>query len=166
MKIKGIVVPHDEEQPLSINEFEQGDYQAIQSVVGGTFGVIDILRPAPSSIFIHDEGKIIGLPLNRRATMLLWASDSQWRGYDIVVGDAFVLGQPDEEGDTMAVPAEVEDLLLHTDEYKIEVQGFGDGGSWSGNALRFKDPFEALNWVLGLADRWTAVDQVRIVPAS
>lgn len=165
MKIKGIVVPHDEEQQLQLVEIEQGNYRDIQSHVGGTFDVIDIQRPTLTSVFIHDEGKIIGLPLNRRATMLLWASDAKWRGYDIIVGDALILGPPDEEGETTAVPGEVEDLLLHTDEYKMEVQTTGNGDSWDGNQLRFTDPFTALNHVLALAERWTAVEQVRIVPS-
>ncbi|WOI90199.1 DUF3846 domain-containing protein [Rhodococcus qingshengii] len=164
MIISGIFIPHDEEEPLRTVEFEQGDYKAIQGFIGGTFGVINIERPALSSIFVHDDGKIIGLPLNRRATMLLWASDSKWRHFDAIMGDALVLGIPDDEGETMGVPAELDELLLHTSEYKMEVQTVGDGDSWSGNGLRFSEPFEAYNYVLGLADRWGAVTEVRIVP--
>lgn len=165
MNISGVFIPYDEEQPIKVIDIPRGEYTAIQAIIGGVFGVINIGRPTPSSIFIHDEGKIVGLPLNRRATMLLWASDSRWWHQDVIMGDAFILGPPDDEGDTTGIPEDFKQLLLDTEEYKMEVQTTGSGDAWAGNQLRFNDPFDALNYVLGLAERWHAVEQVRIVPA-
>lgn len=79
--ITGIVIPADTETPISTVEFERGDISVIQNVVGGYFGVIDT-TPHQSSIWIHDEGKLIGLPVNLRATLYVWL-DSVWREHDV-----------------------------------------------------------------------------------
>ncbi len=47
-----------------------------------------------------------------------------------------------------------------------EVQTAGDGEKWSRNALRFADKKDAEEWVEGLAMRWAAVTNTRVVPTD
>ena len=39
------------------------------------------------------EGKLDDLPLNQRATVIAWAHNSAFRGYDVIVGNTFIVGQ-------------------------------------------------------------------------
>lgn len=161
MAVSGIVIPVDESQPIYPVTIERGDYQAYQKYVGGNFDVVNF---ADATYFVHDEGKVIGLDLNRRATLLLWLLDSRWRGRDVINGHAVLVGQPDDEGDTMSVPEALYDLLLNTEGYRVEVQT--GTPKWDSNRIVYDDPFEAANAGLSLAERWLLVTDVRIVAVS
>jgi hypothetical protein len=56
------------------------------------------------SCYLDEEGKIKGLPLNERATML--ASQAGWSGAmsDVICGPALFLGPTDDEGYDTDVP--------------------------------------------------------------
>jgi len=47
------------------------------------------------------------LPLNQRATVITWAHNSAFRGYDLILGDAFIVGPVDGNGDDLTVPHEL-----------------------------------------------------------
>ena len=100
--MKGVLIPCDSELPMQVVEFDR-DYRNIQKHVGGLFEVIDIPR-TDACLFCNEEGKIIGLPLNVRATEFLYAHRSEYIGYDAIMGDVLVLGDADENGDTMSCP--------------------------------------------------------------
>lgn len=159
--IKGIVIPADEEQPIKLVEVEGGNYREFQKHVGGNFDAINIERPE-ASIFIHDEGKIIGLPLNRRASVVLWVHNKRFRHVDAIMGDALLIGAPDDVGDTQGIPEELINLFLETDEWKYEVQVYDEQG-WHGNQITFNEVFDAYDDALVLADRWSKVEEIRIV---
>lgn len=76
----GIVIPSDDQRPLTVQEF--GDLSDYQAVVGGYIEAISIGKEG-LSFFAHDEAKLIGLDLNRRATVLWWlqAYPMQLRDY-------------------------------------------------------------------------------------
>lgn len=67
--------------------------------------------PAAFTVYLNEEGKLDGLPLNLRATHLALAS----LGGDVIVGDAVVLGPPDAVGDDTPAPDELLDVLRQWD---------------------------------------------------
>ncbi|MEU2204240.1 DUF3846 domain-containing protein [Microbacterium oleivorans] len=158
----GIVIPADEAAPLEFRLF--GQITEYQEAVGGYFQCVDIDEPA-ATFFCNEDGKVIGLPLNRRASLAWWTLFSAARGVDALMGDVILLGQPDEEGDTQDVPAELVTLLMKTDLYKYEVETHEKSGKWYGNMTRFDNYFEACNAALGLLDRWTLANDIRVLAA-
>lgn len=116
-KITGIVIPADVDVPISTIEFERGDITAIQQVVDGTFDVIDTASHG-ASIWIHDEGKLIGRPFNLRAALYLWL-DSVWRQQDVLLGAVLFTGHPDRDGNTTDAPEELMTLLFQTDRCRM-----------------------------------------------
>lgn len=164
MKITGILIPEDVDEPIKKIEFDRNDIKTMQGYVGGNFDVIDLDRPH-CSIFFGDESKLIhDWHANRRATWILWLHKSEFRRMDVIAGDTFITGPPDKGGNTKSVPAELLTLLFDTSLFKVEVQTEEDG-EWSGNGLEFTQWEEAYQYALRLADRWTAVLHLRVVPA-
>lgn len=162
MKITGILVPQDDEQPLQKVEFERGDIRTMQGYVGGTFDVIDIDNP-PASIWFDDEGKIKAeWTPNRRATLMLWVHSSAFRNFDVVAGNALLTGPPDKNGDTTSAPDHLLKLLFERCTLKVEVQTEEDG-PWNGNEQWFADWESAYIYAVQLAERWSLVKEVRVV---
>ena len=64
-----------------------GSLKSMQEVVGGTIQAIFPFEE-PVALICNDEGKLLGLPLNRA----LWNADG--RIYDIVAGTFFLCGAP------------------------------------------------------------------------
>lgn len=64
-----------------------GSLKSMQEAVGGT---IQVLYPfeKPVALICNDEGKLLGLPLNRALR------DSEGQIYDIVAGTFFLLRSP------------------------------------------------------------------------
>jgi hypothetical protein len=64
-----------------------GSLKSMQEIVGGT---IQVLYPftEPVALICNDEGKLLGLPLNRALR------DENGRIYDIVAGAFFLCGAP------------------------------------------------------------------------
>jgi hypothetical protein len=104
MIITGIVIPATIEQSMTRVEYESEDFRFIQSIVGGTFTVTDLEEDVKASIFSNDEGLLIGLDFNKRATALLYAFSPRHIGYTMLVGTCLIVGYPDEEGVTQSVP--------------------------------------------------------------
>lgn len=57
------------------------------------------------TLWCNEEGKLFGLPINKLATALWWSLKPAMRGLDILCGPVVVTGGPDENGDTLSVPA-------------------------------------------------------------
>jgi hypothetical protein len=55
----------------------RGDIRVYQQVVNGLFDVVD-LEPPSSSLFFNDEGKLMGLPVNSRGSLLLWVHNTRF----------------------------------------------------------------------------------------
>ena len=161
--IHAIQIPADEQRPLykvTLNNLE-----SMQSAVGGLIEFMDIDRPE-ASLICNEEGKLLGLPMNRRATLLLWVHLTRWRGHDALAGDVLIVGRPNDKGDTQNVPQELVDLLFNTKRFKYEVTTYDSLETWSGNQRRYDDWVTAYNDGLALASRWFAVNDVRVVPAE
>lgn len=164
MAIKVIVVPHDEQQPIREQEIDKSNPNAYRELVGGNLEVVQLYWPS-SSMYLNEEGKEQVLPVNKRATALLWIHAPVFHGRDFIVGDAFLVGQPDKHGDDTTVPAELVKLLLHTERYRVEVKT-AESEQWSTNQRVFTAWMSAYEYAIRLVERWTALKDVRVVPAN
>ncbi len=157
---KGILVPHDMDKPLELREFSEfGDYQR---AVGGWIESIDI----PSlgiMVFVNEEGLLRHMPLNLRMTFLWWFHAPEARQRAMIVGNAVIVGTPDEDGNTTDVPESVISLLMETQVYRVEVQVIGET-EWHRNAAKYTDYWEAVIWAMLLLERWALANDVRVVP--
>lgn len=157
-----IVIPADEDQPLESRLLQSlDDYY---EVVGGLFEAVDTEEPH-ASFFVNEEGKLIDLPLNRRATLLWWGTTRAARNADVLMGDVLIVGPPDDEGETTDVPAEVLEMLFPSSEFRVEVETLDTPGAWNGNQARYSTCFDAWNAAFSLMERWMAVTDIRIVAA-
>lgn len=159
---RGVIIPEDEADPITVGDFARlKDYH---EAIHGYIEIADLSDP-DASIYFDEEGKLKSLKLNRRATLLLWMHNPAFRNRDVIVGNAVVVGQPDYDGETTDIPQELEERLLGTNVYKIEVQTTGDGDKWNSNQRQYDSWVDAYNDGLSLAERWLAVEAVRVVAA-
>ena len=158
----GIVIPADEALPLE--KLEVHGIQDMQKAVGGLFEVLDTQEPA-ASVWSNEEGLILDLPVNRRASILLWLGNKAHRGYTTLRGDCLVTGNPDDQGQTTSVSPELLALFFDTESIKFEVQTADSGTAWSSNQQRFDNYFDAAAAALSLSGRWFLVTAMRVVPA-
>jgi hypothetical protein len=126
--IRVIVIPADPDEPVTLRYLARDEngstLRAMQTTVGG---YVDVVRAAPGvDLWINDEGLLIGMPFNERATAFVhtvkWAlATCGWPGkvtsslrdateeavlaerHVRLVGPAFIAGAT-EEGETVSVP--------------------------------------------------------------
>lgn len=101
---KAMIIPADEAQPVRFEELS--GLEAMQKVVGGYIELVPMtLNIAGTqhevSLFCNEEGKLEGLPLNRRATQM---AGRNLRPGDYLAGDVFLTGAPDDDGNETDVP--------------------------------------------------------------
>lgn len=80
----------------SITEFVLDDangLEQLQALVGGWLEGVDL---GDAFMYVNEEGKIDGLPVNASATLLFHAVHGP---HDIIVGNVVLVGQSDENGD-------------------------------------------------------------------
>jgi hypothetical protein len=92
--MKVVVIPADTAEPVRVEDVEKIDLAFLQKITGGyieaiSFGKDDL------SMYLNEEGKLDGLPRNRRATALAQGS-IQYNDY--IVGNAVITGPVDDEG--------------------------------------------------------------------
>ena len=79
------------------------DYKDLRYLVGGHVEAVAL--PDGMTMYVNEEGKLMGLPMNGRATLLM-----PYPG-DYIVGVAVIVGSPTEDGeDTGLTPAQLEIL--------------------------------------------------------
>ncbi|GGF18451.1 DUF3846 domain-containing protein [Subtercola lobariae] len=137
----GIFIPADDSVELTLREFSSlPDYQ---TAVGGFIEAVDLVQPrfALSTLIMNEEGKLDGLPINKRATLLLWIHQPALRFRDEIVGDAILVGTANIRGGYSDVPPRLRSLLFDLTEFTIEtvsetsdstkrVQHLGSFSSW------------------------------------
>ena len=97
-----IIIPCDHDEAIWTSDLRNPDYRTFQGLVDGLIEFIDL--PHGGSLVCNEESKLIRLPLNYRATALLWLMRPEYIQRDFIAGDVVVAGVPDEEGDTTAAP--------------------------------------------------------------
>lgn len=157
---KGIVIPHDAGALLHTAQFSAlNDYQ---DAVGGWIEPIQIQSPH-ICIIANEEGKVHGLQLNQRATIMLWLLAQELQGLDALVGDVVLIGTRGPE--QVEIPEPFRKLLLETDRYKCEVQTDKRPDHWYGSGMRFSSYFRAAADVLNFKSRSSDIEKVRVVAA-
>lgn len=63
--LSAIVIPADDRQPLRLEQFDTHDLDARQRLVGGSFEILRLERPA-ATLYLSEDGKFLGMPINRR----------------------------------------------------------------------------------------------------
>ncbi|MGY2746223.1 DUF3846 domain-containing protein [Arthrobacter sp. UYCu723] len=155
----GVIIPHDGE--LAIRQETFASLHDYQKAVGGYIEAISIEQPA-MTMFANEEGKLQGLPVNRRATLLWWLLIPSARHRDVLCGDVVLVGPAADDGKTLDIPEDMHRMLFQTRAFKIEVQTVDDPSIWNGNSRVFDDYFAAAASGLNLSERWTAVERVRV----
>lgn len=116
--LRAVVIPVD--GPVRIETAPSGDdrLQYLQGIVGGYIEAVNVQevltdrgrRRAPATVWVNEEGKILGLPINPRATDLCAATIGGWFA-DVICGDVVVLGPPDQRGDETTCPDVIVDII-------------------------------------------------------
>lgn len=164
--VNSIVIPAEEAQPLQTQLLTQG-LEDRQELVGGLIQGIDFTDP-PARLYCNEEGKVLELPMNKRATLLLWAHNQAFRYRDVIVGDAYLVGPVGRHSTDTSVPDEYLERLFQARQFRIEVKS-SDDAEWHDQGARFDQwttAYEhALGWGVGLGNRLPPrLADVRIVP--
>lgn len=163
-RINTIVIPAGEELTVRQDEVGSSNLPEYQRIVDGLVEHATLNSPA-SGLYFNEEGKLRGLPLNRRATLLLWMHSPVFRYADVITGDALLTGPVDQEGYDTNAPDDLVETILGTKRLRAEVRTYGEA-SWHGNERRFDNWVDAYSYVLDLGRRWTSVEDVRVVPEA
>jgi hypothetical protein len=88
-------------------------YATLSRAVGGMIEAVTL--PSGLTLWVNEEGKMDGLPVNDYATKLFTSAFGS--GIDIIVGNAIITGGADDEGETLGLTdeqvAELVDNILH-----------------------------------------------------
>lgn len=110
MSIMTIIVPADTTQDLLIRQTE-GDLKTLQGIVNGD---IEAVGTGNCAIWLNEEGKLQGLPVNDRATKLAHRM-RVISAEDAIVGDVAVTGFDDATGQNADAAPPVLHFLSHVD---------------------------------------------------
>lgn len=140
--VHGILIPASESNTPELRQFhELEDYQ---TAVGGWIEAVDI-PDLHVTMYVNEAGLIRGLPFNRRATFLWCHHVPEIRNRVRLVGDAVLVGWPDEDGNTTSLPAHVQALLLGGDLYRVQVRALGSA-EWRDDLAPAQHYLEAVVW--------------------
>ena len=156
-----LVVPADDLQPIRLETIDNHDLDAYRRLVGGHLEAIHLYEP-DGSMYINDEGKLMGLELNRRLTMLTWVHNPSFMGRDGIVGDGFLVGKVDQQGNDTSVTAEMKQRLLEPALFRIQAKTIGDD-KWYGNQTFYTDWITAYMGAIELHERWALCDGVKVL---
>lgn len=115
--MKAVIVPADSARPAQVVDAQLTlDY--LQGVVGGLIEAVNLYqvltdsgrRHVDATVFVNEEGKLIGLPVNPRATDLCALAIGGWVR-DVICGDAIVVGPPGPEGEETPCPDEIVSIV-------------------------------------------------------
>jgi hypothetical protein len=162
LQINTVVIPAAEEEPLRRSQLGASNLKEYQQLVGGLIQPVALEQPV-MQLYCNEEGKLHDLPINRRATLLLWAHNPAFREQDLIVGDAFLVGQLDQRGLDTNVPDEFVSLLFEGSSLRVDIQQQGEQ-EWRQGRLRFDNWIEAYSYALTVTHGWSQPPNLRVVP--
>lgn len=160
--ITAIVIPADLDKPVRQQQLNRTDLDAYRQIVGGNLQLVHFVEPS-AAMYFNEDGKAEGLALNHRATALLWVHNSAFRGRDVVVGPAFIVGPSNRHGHDTSAPDDLVELLFNTERYYVQVRT-GEGEGWWDDDVVVTDWFAAYQDALDLAMRSMLNQPVRVIP--
>lgn len=157
--VTGIVIPHETQLSLQKVEFQSlSDYQ---TAVGGYIETVK-MDGHPLVIVADEDGKVKHLPINRRATCLLWLLNPAGLGGEFLVGDVVILGAR-PRGSITDLPANLLALLLESTKFQVKVLLSKGFDTWVPIGEPVGDFFEATTRALNLMQVWNPPSEVRVV---
>jgi len=102
------VISWAEDSVIVINEAKPIDYEDMVACVGG---YIEGVYLDGATAYVNEEGKLQGLRKNEVATALAHAHNAIY-GDDWIAGNMIIVGNPDDEGETMSLEPEWIDANL------------------------------------------------------
>lgn len=147
LQINSIVIPADDEQPLRQSDLSPGGLEDRQQLVGGFIQGVDLPEP-PARLYFNEDGKLMNLPPNKRATLLLWLHNPKFRYQDIIVGDAFIVGPVGRDSSDTSVPDNYVQTLFEGTRFRVELQPRGTN-EWHEHPDRFDDWVTAYEHAVG-----------------
>lgn len=160
--ISAIVIPAHSGQAPRLQEIAPSDLNARQTLVGGHIEAVNLYEP-DGTLYINEEGKLIGLRPNPRATALLWVHNKQLRGSEWLAGDAVLVGPPDNEGNDKTAPQELVDIITKTQRFHVEEQTTAEE-AWH-NSRFFRSWYAAYRYAAIRAWGNGEVTDVRVIEA-
>jgi hypothetical protein len=160
--VTGIVIAHETNVALRKVEFQT--FTDYQKAVGGYVEIVK-LEGHSLAIVADEDGKVKGLPINRRATILWWLLNPKVIGGDHMVGDVVLLGA-ERRGEMTDVTDDFMALLLSTKHYQVKVLLSRTFDTWVPIGFPVSNFFEAAIRALRLIEVWEPATDVKVVPAS
>jgi hypothetical protein len=158
--VRALRIPTDADEPIT--ELEVQTLEEYQAAVGGWIEPVDI-PDLGVTVYVHEEGLVLGLPFNSRATFLWWYYVPEARQKAMLVGPALVVGLPARNGDSTDIPRDTVELLSRPGKWRVEARPKAEP-DWIQIPGTYDDYFEALVWAMVTLERWTAAEGVRVVP--
>lgn len=90
---KALVVPAGVFEPVTLIDLEP----SLQVLQGHVDGYIEFLAVDGAEFCVNEDGKVIGLPINARATNCLYQLAPEFINHDFLVGTVLILGASDGE---------------------------------------------------------------------
>ena len=84
-----------------ISEKERWEYKDITDAVGGWIECVSLKDDG--DMYVNEEGKLYGLPVNDVATLLANHFGYLRQGFDLIVGNTIIFGPVDDEGENTEV---------------------------------------------------------------
>jgi hypothetical protein len=165
LMVGSVAIPADEDQSLRQRQLPASGLQERQALVGGHLEGVSLIEPE-ARMLVNEDGKYLGLPLNRRATLLVWMHNKPMRYGDVLVGDVVLLGYPDGDGLDTTVPDGLTERLFAADRFRVEAQLQGSEG-WYASRQRFGDWVDAYDHALRVGHKQSAIiADVRVIPEA
>lgn len=86
---------------VEVIDFEQNTLEVLQSAVGGWIEAIYLPSIENATMWLNEEGKLIGLPHNSYA-QTLWNAE-YGKDTDYIVGNVVITGGVDDEGESLGL---------------------------------------------------------------
>lgn len=100
--MKTAIIPADEAQAVRIEDPDELTYEYLRECVGGYLQAVEI---GDLNLYLNEEGKLEGRPINRRATELALANQAIFAD-DVIVGDVVLIGPADDDGNETGLSEE------------------------------------------------------------
>ena len=93
--MRTLIIPAEYSQPVLEEDPEKIDLKYLYSKIGDIVEALQVTDEV--GMYLHEEGKILNLPINRRATYLA-RKHAGISLTDYIVGDVVLVGEVDDEG--------------------------------------------------------------------
>lgn len=105
--MKALVLTTDNTIEVEQDTDEFVSYATLSRAVGGMIEAVTL--PSGLTLWVNEEGKLDGLPVNEYATRLFV---SAFGAVDVIVGNAIITGGADDEGETLGLTDEEVSILV------------------------------------------------------